>query len=69
MRLTRRIEGETEAELPLDTTWVQRADSTGLAVFKVPPGVYAIGSTSQGSEETRGCYGYVGRAATRSTHT
>jgi hypothetical protein len=40
--LTRRFDGGTEAEMPQGTIWRQSADSTGLAVFEVPPGVYAI---------------------------
>jgi hypothetical protein len=42
VRLTRRIGGGTEVELPSDTTWVRMADTNGLAVFTVPAGVYGI---------------------------
>jgi hypothetical protein len=42
VRLTRRLDGDLEEDLPLDTTWVQMADETGLAVFTVPEGVYGI---------------------------
>ena len=42
VRLTRRIEAGAEEPLPLDTVWAQVADTTGLAVFTVPEGLYGI---------------------------